>query len=250
MRNEGQQAPVAGIHASFQPTDWKTVIDAGGDSSAAAVPALRRLCETYWYPLYAHVRRCGLGAHDAEDLTQGFFAFLLGSEGLKTVDRARGRFRSFLLAAINHFLSNERDRQNAIKRGGKTVILSWDAVEAEQRYGQEPVDSASPDVLFARSWAKALVERVSARLSSEYRGRRQEQTFVALEKFLTCDVDQGEYAVIAPELGMTEGAIRTAVTRLRERFGRLLRAELSRTISDPSELNDELRHIIEALVRD
>jgi RNA polymerase sigma-70 factor (ECF subfamily) len=247
MSNKGQQAPIAGTHAGFEPTDWKTVIDASGESSAAAVPALKRLCETYWYPLYAHVRRCGHGSHDAEDLTQGFFAFLLGSDGLKTVQPAKGRFRSFLLASINHFLSNERDHQNAIKRGGKTVILSWDTVEAEQRFAHEPVDSASPDVLFDRNWAKALVESVSARLRSEYKVRRQEQTFVALEKYLTRDVDRGEYAVIALELGMTEGAVRTSVTRLRDRFGKLIRAELAQTISDPTELNDELHHIIEAL---
>jgi len=220
MSNEGQQAPAAGIHAGFEPTDWKTVIDAGGDNSAAAVPALRRLCETYWYPLYAHVRRCGHGSHDAEDLTQGFFAFLLGGDGLKTVQPAKGRFRSFLLASINHFLSNERDRQNAIKRGGKTVILSWDAVEAERRFTHEPVDSASPDVLFARTWARALADRVTARLRSEYVARRQEQTFVALEKFLTRDVDQGEYAVIALELrDEFEGRLRIVPFRIPWRGG-------------------------------
>lgn len=247
MSNEGQQAPVAGIQAGFEPTDWKTVIDAGGDSSAAAVPALRRLCETYWYPLYVHVRRCGHGSHDAEDLTQGFFAFLLGGDGLKTVHPAKGRFRSFLLASINHFLSNARDHQNAIKRGGKTVILPWDALEAERRFAYEPVDSASPDLLFARSWAKTLAERVTARLRCEYADRRQEQTFVALEKFLTRDVEQGEYALIAAELGMREGTVRASVNRLRGRFGKLIRAELAQTISDTNELDDELRHIIEAL---
>jgi len=247
MSNQRHDVEVGVIQAGFEPTDWKTILDAGGDSSAAAAPALKRLCETYWYPLYAHVRRCGHSVHDAEDLTQGFFASLLDGGGLKSVHPAKGRFRNFLLASINHYLSNERDRHRALKRGGETAITSWDAFEAEERYAQEPADSASPDVLFARDWAKVLAERVRERLRSEYTARRQGETFVSLEKFLTHEAEPGDYAILVPDLGMAEGAIRTAVNRLRARFGGLLRAELARTISSPGELDDELRHIIRAL---
>ena len=239
-----------GNHAHFEPTHWSVVLSAQVSDSAAGQQALAKLCTVYWYPLYAFVRRTGKDHHQAQDLTQGFFAFLLGAEGLKTVDRAKGRFRSFLLASLNHYLANERDRRDAIKRGGNTVTVSWDAFEAEQRYAHEPADHASPDVLFARNWAKALVERVTARLHSEYADRRIADTFDALQPFLTREVEQGEYAGIASSLGMTEGAIRTSVNRLRERFGKLLRAELAQTISDPAELNEELRHIIEALARE
>lgn len=245
-----QVPPSQENRAQFEPTHWSVVLSAQMSDSAAGQLALAKLCTVYWYPLYAFVRRTGKDHHQAQDLTQGFFAFLLSTEGLKTVDRMKGRFRSFLLVSLNHYLSNERDRQAAIKRGGSTVTVSWDAVEAEQRYAHEPADHASPDVLFARSWANALVERVIARLHSEYADRRIADTFDALRPFLTREVEHGEYARIASSLGMTEGAIRTSVNRLRERFGKLLRAELAQTISDPCELNEELRHIIEALAHD
>jgi len=245
-----QVLPSKENHACFEPTHWSVVLSAQAGDSPAAQQALAKLCTAYWYPLYAFVRRTGKDHHRAQDLTQGFFAFLLSSEGLKTVDRARGRFRSFLLASFNHYLSNEQDRQDAIKRGGDTVTVSWDAVEAEQRYAHEPADHSSPDVLFARHWANALAERVIARLHSEYAARRSADTFDGLKSFLTREVEQGEYAAIASSLGMTEGAIRTSVNRLRERFGKLIRAELMQTVSDPSEINDELRHIIKALARE
>ena len=226
------------------------MLSAQAGDSPGSQQALAKLCAAYWYPLYAFVRRTGKDHHQAQDMTQGFFAFLLSTEGLKTVDRAKGRFRSFLLASLNHYLSNEHDRQDALKRGGNAVTVSWDEIEAERRYAHEPSDHSSPDVLFARTWAKALVERVTSRLHSEYTDRRNTDAFVALQPFLTRDVERGEYAGIASGLGMTEGAIRTSVNRLRERFGKLLRAELAQTISDPRDLDDELRHIIQALARE
>ena len=217
-------------------------MSAQGDGSGAH-ESLSNLCNVYWYPLYAFVRRQGVSEHDAQDLTQEFFARLLAKGWLGGVDRERGRFRSWLLASMKHFLANEWDRAQAIKRGGQATLISFDDDSAEARYGREP--SVSADSLFDRRWALTLLDRVLDRLREESAQAGKLAHFDALRGALTGE--KTPYAEIAVALETTEGAVKVAVHRLRERYRALLRAEIAETVASPSEIDDELRHLLAAL---
>jgi RNA polymerase sigma factor (sigma-70 family) len=228
----------------FATTHWSVVLHAKGGSSGAH-QALGSLCQVYWYPLYAFVRRQGRTPHDAQDLTQEFFARLIEKEWLGDVHRERGRFRAFLLAAMKHFLANEWDKDRAQKRGGGAQIISIDDDTAEARYLHEPIDTATAEKLYDRRWALTLLDQVLARLRGEMEGSGKLKQFEALKGCLAGE--KHPYAELGASLGMTEGAVKVAVHRLRERYRNLIRAEIAQTVEDPKELEDELRHLFAAL---
>ncbi len=233
----------------FATTHWSVVLGAGQGDLAAAAVALERLCRTYWYPIYAFVRRRGSDPHEAEDFTQAFFAFLLEKESLKKVDRRKGKFRTFLLAALTNFLANESDKAQTLKRGGQRQIISLDETVAEELYRHETIESVTPETLFERRWARALVEQVLARLKSEYGAADKALLFAKLEPALTGEVGAGAFAQWAAELGMSEGAVKVALHRLRRRFGEVLRSEIAHTVSSPEEIDDEIRQLFAAIAR-
>jgi RNA polymerase sigma-70 factor (ECF subfamily) len=231
----------------FATTHWSVVLAAGDPSSPAARSALETLCRTYWYPLYAYVRRQGHGPEDAQDLTQEFFARLLAADYLARVDRHKGKFRSFLLVGLNYMLADEHDKVSRLKRGGGQPVLSLDAQSAEARYQLEPVDQDNPERAFERRWAMALIEQVLTRLEQEYAQASKTVVFAALKDFLTGAKESQDYPAAARQLQMTEGAVRVAVHRLRQRFGKLFREEVTVTVADPKELEDEMRHLLAVL---
>jgi RNA polymerase sigma factor (sigma-70 family) len=242
---ESSERVTAATGAQFHQTRWSIVLAARGSDAAQARDALGKLCAAYWYPLYAFVRRQGHGAHDAEDLTQGFFARLLEKDWLGGVDRERGRFRSWLLAALKHFLANEWDKARARKRGSGHAPLSIDAAVGESRYAHEPTDNATADKLYDRRWALTLLEQVLARLRAEFSAAGKAELFEALKPTLTGE--KAPYAGIAARLGMSEGAVKVAVHRLRDRYRDLIRAEIAETVETDAEVDDELRHLLAAL---
>jgi len=231
----------------FATTRWTVVLCAGDVGSPEARDALDQLCRTYWYPLYAYARRHGHASHDAQDLTQEFFARLLEKRCLQDVDRQKGRFRSFLLSALKHFLANEWDRRRAQKRGGGRVHVPIDGVSAEGFYAREAARSESPEKLFDRRWALALLDQVLARLSDEQAASGKSRQFDALKGCLTAGRGALRYAELAHGLGMTENALKVAVHRLRKRFRELLRAEIAHTVASEAEIDEEIRHLFAAL---
>ena len=235
------------INAVFATTHWSVVLSAGAKESPESSRALEILCRTYWYPLYAHVRRTGRNAQDAEDLTQAFFERLLEKEWLAAADRTRGRFRSFLLSSLKHYLANEWDRVSAQKRGGHVRILSLDAREAETRFHHEPADTTTPDRQFDRRWALTLLDTVLGRLQQEYADEGKAGLFEHLKGTLGGDRASAPYARIAGELGMSEGSVKVAVHRLRQRYRAMLRAEIAQTVATEADVEDELRHLFAAL---
>ncbi len=232
--------------AQFVSTRWSIVLDAGHGGSQSSRRALAELCETYWLPVYAFVRKRGHAPQDAEDLTQAFFAALLSSGTVADADSSRGRFRSFLLACVVHFLSNERDRANALKRGGGRTIESIDVEWAEGGYRFEPVEDETPETVFERRWALALLDRVLSSLEAEYERNGNASRFARLKPFLTGEGDDG-YAAAADDIGISEGAAKVAVHRLRRRYRELLRAEVAETVGCEELVDDELRALREAL---
>jgi RNA polymerase sigma factor (sigma-70 family) len=222
------------------------VLAAGHASTAASREALATLCERYWYPVYAFVRRNGFGAEDAEDLTQAFFSKLIEKDFVRDANPARGRFRAFLLTATKHFVSNERDRAMTIKRGGTRTILSLEGEIAERRYLAEPVDQLSPDRIFERRWALTILDRALARLRDEQERTGNGDRFDRLKGWLTGD--QESYASLSKELGMSEAALKVAVHRLRKRYREILRSEIGDTLDDASNVDDEFRDLLAALV--
>ena len=232
--------------SNFSATHWTLVIAAQGDDSGAQ-RALGELCERYWEPLYAFARRSGMTPQDAEDATQGFFADLLARAALRQTDRAKGKFRSFLLASFKNFLSHDRERMNAQKRGGGVAPIALDAREAEDRYALEPVDELSPDKLYDRRWAHVLLARAQERLAEHYAGAGQKELFAHLRPVLGASRAQVDYASMGDELGMSAGALKVAAHRLRERYRQVLREEIAATVASASDIDAELRHLIEAL---
>lgn len=226
---------------------WRRVLAAGQAQTTESREALTRLCEVYWYPLYAYVRRWGYNADQARDLTQEFFGRLLEAQAIGDADPSRGRFRSFLLASLKHFLANERDRSSALKRGGKTTLVALEQESAEGMYRQEPPDPETPDAIFQRRWALTLLERTLTRLRDECDESGKSTLFARLERYLTGEQETVPYAGLVGELGMTEGAVKTAVQRLRRRFGTLLRDEIGDTVCDPQEVDDEIRELFRIL---
>jgi DNA-directed RNA polymerase specialized sigma24 family protein len=220
---------------------------AGQRDTPQAAVALEQLCRTYWYPLYAYVRRRGYCLEDAKDLTQEFFARFLAGDSMHRADQRRGRFRSYLLGAFNHFLSDEWDKSHRLKRGGQVCQVSLDAASGEARYALEPADEHSPDRLFERRWALALLDGVWRQLQQEYEAAGKERLFARLSDFLTGGVEEGSYRLKAEELQMTEGATRVAVHRLRQRYGELFHQAVADTVEHPEEIADEMRHLISVL---
>jgi RNA polymerase sigma factor (sigma-70 family) len=230
----------------FATTHWTVVLAAGGQSSPAADMALEELCRTYWYPLYAYVRRQGHSLENAEDLTQEFFARFLEKNYLAGLKSDHGRFRAFLLASLKHFLANEWDRANRQKRGGGATVLSLDYQGADTRYQIDPADQLSPDKLYDRAWALTLLERVVERLRDESRKEGRAGQFEQLKFYLMVDKNAVPYAEAAAALIMSEGAVRVAVHRLRKRYRELLRQEIGQTLADPGQVEDEMRSLMGA----
>lgn len=215
--------------------------------SPHAAEALETLCRAYWYPVYAWIRRHGRGPEEAQDLTQGFFALLLARKALARLDRARGRFRWFVLAALKNFLADERDRGAAQKRGGGVPVLSLDEQDAEGRYLREPAEGESPDRLFERRWAMSVLDQGLERLREEFALGGRGDWYERLKPFIAGDGAETSYADLARLLGATEGAVKMAVQRARRRLREILRSVLSTTVVDGAEVDDEMRALVEAL---
>ena len=218
-----------------------------GTDSPQAHQALETLCGNYWYPLYAYVRRQGHSAHDAQDLTQAFFERLLEKNYLADVQRDKGRFRSFLLASLKHFLANEWDREQALKRGGGKRLIALDEDSAESRYKLEPKDDLSADKIYERRWALTLLDQVLGKLRNEFEKDGRLEQFETLKQYLSAGRTSVSYAQAADKLGMNEGAIKVAVHRLRKRYRELLRAEIAQTVATASEVEAEIRYLFAAL---
>jgi RNA polymerase sigma factor (sigma-70 family) len=223
------------------------VVNAAQTKAPGGERALEDLCHAYWYPLYAFVRRQGFDPHDAQDLTQAFFAQFLEKKYLKRADAARGRFRTFLLACLKNFLANEWDRAHARKRGGGREIISLDEQTAETRYRLEPVDTLSADKIYERRWALTLVGSVLSRLQQEYEDDGRSELFQHLKATLSGDRKSLPYADLGKSLGMSEGAVKVAVHRLRQRYKALFRAAIADTVESPEEVDEELRAVVAAL---
>src|SRR6266567_2858083 len=236
-----------GADRIFATTHWSVILAAKEGDSPSVQEALEKLCRTYWYPVYAYLRRRGCGEQDAQDLTQGFFAQLLERRSIQSVEREKGKFRSFLLASLNYYVADERDRANAQKRGGGRKIFSLDVQEAEQRYRLEPVDERSPDKLFERRWAMTLLDQVLARLGQEFADAGKRELFERLQAFLVEGTGDKTFAQLAQEVGMTEEAVKKAAQRMRRRYHQLFREEIAQTVASPAEVDDELRHLCAVL---
>jgi len=242
--DQGEALPRSPV---FVTTHWSVVLTAGDSNTTIAHEALAKLCQTYWFPLYAFVRRRGFSPPDAEDLTQEFFARFLEHKWVGNADREKGRFRTFLLSALNHFLANEWDKARAQKRGGGSTPLPLEFNAAETRYVREPADNVTPEQHFERRWALTLLETVVNRLRTEYEQDGKADLFTALNPCLVGDRTSQPYEELARELGVSEGAVKSAVHRLRQRYRQLLRDEIAQTVAGPGEVDEELNHLIAVL---
>ena len=231
----------------FATTQWSVVLAAGRSSSPDHEPALGKLCRTYWFPLYAYLRRHGYDAHTAADYTQAFFARMLDKDYLKKVRPKPGKFRSFLLTALKHFVSNERARAAALKRGGGRAVLSLDFENAESQYALEPAEDLTPEKLFEKSWALTVLERTMDRLGAELAEKGKQKVFDRLKTYLSAEPGSVPYREVAAALDMTEGAVRVAVHRLRKRCREILRDEIAQTVAGEEQIDDEIRGLFAAL---
>lgn len=233
----------------FVTTHWSVVLAAGRSDTARAQAALEKLCRAYWFPLYAYARRRGHSVEDAQDLTQEFFARVLEHHWLARADQAKGRFRTFLLTAMERFLANEWDKVRALKRGGgrKNIPIQLDT--AETRYGVEPVDTHTPEQAFEYQWAVTLLDEVVGQLEAEFRAPDQADLFATLKPCLVGDRASQPYAELAAKLGMEEGTVKVTVHRLRQRYRQLLRAEIANTVESPAEVDAEMHHLFNVLAR-
>ena len=247
MIQESTVQEQSGTRSTFSTTHWSVVLEAGRGDSPEAAQALERLCGAYWYPLYAYVRRQGHAPPDAQDLVQDFFAHFLEHNYLRLADRTRGRFRTFLLTSLQHFLINEWRKTNRQRRGGSQRILSLDEEMAESRFAGEPAIEQPPDTLYDRGWAAILLERALAALRAEFAQSGKEGLFERLKVFVWGEKNALSYAAMAEQLGMTEGAVKVAVHRLRQRYGELLRAEVAPTVTTAAEVNEELRYLVSVI---
>ena len=233
----------------FATTHWSVVRAAGKSSSTQQREALEALCQSYWFPLYAFLRRRGYDSHQAEDLTQAFFGHLLEKKDLETADPKYGKFRSFLLVRLKGFLSDERDRAAALKRGGGRRILSLSLQTAEGKYDLEPEDRLSPEVLFEKSCALTILERTMDRLEAEMAEKNKQEHFEHLKVYLTIEKDDLPYEHAAERLNMAEGAIRVAVHRLRRQYRKLLWDEIAQTVGNEDQIDEEMGHLFAALAQ-
>lgn len=227
----------------FVTTQWSTVLAAGADSSPEAQGALERLCRAYRYPLYVHVRRLGWKPEDAEDMTQEFLARFIGRKYLQRADRERGRFRSFLLTSLKHFLADEWDKLRAQKRGGGQQAISWDGMDPEERYRLEPTEALTPDRAYEKRWAGMLLESVLGQLRADYETNGRLREFDLLKNHVWGDGHAGDYAHLAAALSMQEDTVKVTVHRLRKLFREALRQEVLSTVSSPGEVDEEMRYL-------
>lgn len=231
----------------FETTRWSVVQAARSSEPSVARGALETLCCAYWPPIYAYIRRRGNSAEDAKDLTQEFFFRLLDKDYLKDVDRAKGRFRSYLMACVNHFLSNERDRNRAQKRGGGVPFLRLDFTAIEGRYVDGAWHQVSPEKLFDRAWALTVIESAMARVRAEYDSAGKKDLFNQLKGTLTGREDRIPYRELGKDIGLSEGAVKVATYRLRQRYRELLRNEIAQTLADGESVDEELRHLFSVI---
>jgi RNA polymerase sigma factor (sigma-70 family) len=231
----------------FTTTHWSVVLAAGGATSPQVDVALAELCRTYWYPLYAFVRRKGRSPHDAQDLTQAFFARLLERNYVAQANRERGRFRTYLLAALTHFLADEWDKTQRLKRGGGRDIISFDGGSAEERYRLEPIDQLDAAKLYERRWVTTLFDKVLGRLEEEFRESGKGRLFEQLKCSLLAEETGLSYAELGTQLGLKEDAVKQTVHRMRRRYRELFREEIAQTVAGPDEVEDELQHLFAVL---
>jgi DNA-directed RNA polymerase specialized sigma24 family protein len=233
----------------FATTHWSVVLTARQASSPNAEAALEKLCRAYWYPLYAYIRWQGRWPQDAQDLTQEFFARFLEGNYLRSVQREKGKFRSFLLASLNHFLANEHARVNAAKRGGGKTLLSLDEDIAEELFALDSSTPDSPAQAYDKRWAITLLERAFAHVREEFAAAGKQELFDQLKCFLAEDTSAGDYAVVAERLGMTAGSVTVAVHRLRHKYREATRAEVAHTVANVHEIDDEIRYLFKVLAQ-
>jgi RNA polymerase sigma factor (sigma-70 family) len=233
--------------AAFDTTHWSVVLQAGESDSPQAREALTTLCRAYWFPLYAYVRRQGHAFADAQDLTQEFFARLLERNYFRLADRQRGRFRTFLLTSLKHFLINEWKQANCQKRGGGCQFISMDSSELETHFLAEPADNRTPEKAYDRRWAMLVLGRVLDQLQAEFVAGERGQLFEELKSCLTGDDNDDSYAEIGRRLEMTEGSVKVTVHRLRQRYRELLMQEIAMTVNGTEAVEEEIRHLIAAL---
>ena len=238
-------APLDG--SSFRTTHWSLILLAGRSAESQAKDALECLCRAYWPPLYAYVRRQGYSPHDAQDLTQEFFARLLEKNYLQLADPERGRFRSFLLKSLKHFLVNEWVRGQAQKRGGGQKVFSIDDESAERTYLQQATESLEPENLYDKRWAVTLLERAMERLGADYAAAGKKELFELLRPLLLTEGSGESYRSLTAPSGLSEGAVKVAVHRLRQRFRDAVRAEIGQTVATPAEVDEELRFLMAAM---
>jgi RNA polymerase sigma-70 factor (ECF subfamily) len=231
----------------FRTTRWSVVLAARGDDTPQSREAMSTLCRLYWYPVYAFARSRGSTPEQAEDLTQAFFAHLLEKEALQRVDPSKGRFRSYLLAAVRNFLADERAREQTQKRGGGVAPLSLDTEDAENRYRLEPAHDLTPERVYERQWAMTVIQQALARLQQRYARSGKQEHFDALKVFLSGEKRPVPHAEVAQALGLTELAVKVAVHRLRQRFRHALRDEIAQTVAGPEEIDVEMRALYAAL---
>ena len=244
------QSSSARAGCGFRTTQWSVVLLAAQSQTAGFKEALAELCNLYWYPLYAFVRQRGYSPEDAQDLTQGFFAHLLEHKALTRVDRQKGRFRSFLLAALQKYLSNEAGRTGCLKRGGKAEFVSLDLHSAEDRYRLEPVEALTPEKVFDARWAMALLAKAMDRLNREYIDQGKTDAFEVLKAFLDPlnSKKLAPYEQVAGQLQVSVAAVKTLIHRLRKQYTALVREEISRTVSDAGDVDAETHELCEALI--
>ena len=233
----------------FETTHWSVVLNARQSASPDAEVALEKLCRTYWYPLYAYVRRQGHDPHDAQDLTQEFFARLLEKNYLESVAPEKGKFRSFLLAALGPHLSTARVRARAAKRGGGRTLVSLDETAAENLYALESAKCASPEAAFEKRWAVTLMEKAFGTIREEYVAAGKAGLFERLKAFLVEGTGSGEYSAAAKDLNITPNGVAVAVHRLREKYREAVRLEVAHTVASPDEIEEEMRHLFTVLTR-
>jgi RNA polymerase sigma factor (sigma-70 family) len=240
----------SGDPAQFRTTRWSVILAAAESRLPGSQEALTELCQYYWYPLYAFARRRGYGPHDAQDLTQGFFLHLLEHSALKHVDPLKGKFRSFILASFRNFLADEADRARSLKRGGNREFVHLDAEDAENRYRLEPVDHLTAEKIFDARWAMILLTRAVDRLREEWTAAGETSRFEVLRAFVGIDIGKAppSYEEVAESLGISPGAAKTTIHRFRKQYAGILREEIGRTVSDPGEIDDEIRALCDALV--
>lgn len=245
--SEDDNDPIFKKRQWFVTTSWSNLEAAQQGDTSQAREALESICNTYWYPLYAYIRRKGHSAQDAEDLTQAYFFQVLEKNYLGAVDRQKGKFRSFLLASLNHFLSNQRDFRNAEKRGGGKPLISLDDQTAEDRYQLEPATDLTPEKMFEYRWAGTLMDQVRQKLKEECDEAGKSALFGEVQQYLLQEPPSGGYNEVADHLKMSSGAVAVAVHRLRQRFGELVRLEVSGTVASPEDVEPEMNHLLEVL---